>query len=104
MGISDLLDWLDNSNPEWRDCKFHNLDDDLAEEMLAQFLVKHPDWLCDICPPVIETFQYEWVMNLWRTDGPDIKRTKWAIFGYCQQPMVDWLIKREEQELFYAEY
>lgn len=102
MSVVDLLDWLDNSNPEWRDCKFRNLDDDLAEEMLAQFLLKHQDWLCDICPPVIETSQYEWVMALWLTEGPEIKRTKWAIFGYCQQAMVDWLVDKEAEEAAWA--
>jgi len=101
MGLFDLLDWLDNTNPMWRDYEFRRIDDDLMEELLFQFFRDNPEWLDDTTPPCVPNGA-EWVSALFVSSGPAVKEAKWCIFGYCQKALVDDLVHKESLELTYG--
>ena len=96
MSFEELLDWLDNSNPSWRECVFIQMEMDLMEEMLVHFLRKNPDWIDELVPPCLQSEdRLEWVCALFASQGPAVEPLIWSIFGFCQSEMVDDFCDRE---------
>ena len=95
----DLIEWLDNTNPHWRDGDIALRDDQLIEELTIDFLKRRPDWLDDIVPPCIEKGRLEWVANLFEpmACGSSVREAKSSIFGYIKSTLVDDLIDLESR-------
>lgn len=103
MQTLDLLDWLDNTNPRWREEEFIRVENDLLEELLYGFLRDNEDWLSDVVPPCIpDADGLEWICGLFVSNGSSVEKAIWAIFGYCQKAIVDDLLDKESLELAYG--
>jgi hypothetical protein len=95
----DLVEWLDNTNPHWRDGDIALNDDQLIEELTIDFLKRRPDWLDDIVPPCIEKGRLEWVANLFEpmACGSSVTQAKYTIFGYIMTTLIDDMIDLESR-------
>jgi len=95
----DFIEWLDNTNPHWRDGDIALNDDHLIEELTVDFLKRRPDWLDDIVPPCIEMGRLEWVANLFEPMawGSSVTQAKYTIFGYIMTTLIDDLIDLESK-------
>jgi len=93
----ELIEWLDNTSPHWRDGDIALNDDELLERLIVDFFKRRPDWLDDIVPPCIERGRLEWVANLFEpmACGSSVTQAKYTIFGYIMTTLIDDLIDLE---------
>jgi len=104
MSIHEVLQYLEENHPDWRDYGFIGYFDEWAMDGIAyNFFKANMSWLDDVAPAIIEN-RFEWVLMAFdplQTDDFRAHNRK-AIWQHIKKAAYEFYLDKEAEGIAYA--